>query len=199
MEGPDEILHFWFGAPATDADSLSRNLRRWFRADPAVDDQIRQRFGPLIEPALRGDLDDWATKPHSRRALILLLDQFTRNLGRGTAAAYVGDVKAQALAVEALDRGEDAGLAFEEVMFLAMPLGHAEDLGLQERNVTLLERHLASAPAHLREHYARAVDHPRMFRDWIRQFGRFPHRNAILGRASTPEEQAFLAKPATTC
>src|SRR5438045_7552164 len=132
---PDDVLSFWFGAPATDEASYQKKIQRWFRGGKAVDDEIRARFGDLHERAVAGEDDHWAQTPRGRRALIIVLDQFTRNLGRGTPAAYAGDKKAQKLTLEALDRGEDDGLEFEEALFLTMPLAHSEDLKLHERSV----------------------------------------------------------------
>jgi uncharacterized protein (DUF924 family) len=194
---PDDVLDFWFGAPASDAAGFQAKVKRWFQGGPAVDEEIRARFGNLHERAVAGELDDWAQTPRGRRALIIVLDQFTRNLGRGTPKAYAGDKKAQALAVEALDRGEHQDLEFVELLFLVMPLGHSESVPLQERNIAVLEEAVAAAPPDKRELYDRALAQPRKYLAWIRQFGRFPHRNAVLERTCTQEEMAFLASPST--
>jgi uncharacterized protein (DUF924 family) len=194
---PDDVLSFWFGAPATEAATTHQKVQRWFNGGKAVDDEIRARFGNLHERAIAGELDDWAQTPRGRRALIVVLDQFTRNLGRKTPKAYAGDKKAQALALEALGSGEDEGLLFEEVLFLAMPLAHSEDLALHERSLALLEKHAAAATGEQHNLGEQAVEQHRKYRDTIRQFGRFPHRNMILERTCTQEEMAFLASPST--
>jgi uncharacterized protein (DUF924 family) len=194
---PDDVLSFWFGAPATEAATTHQKVQRWFRGGKPVDDEIRARFGNLHERATAGELDDWAQTPRGRRALIIVLDQFTRNLGRNTPKAYAGDKKAQALAIEGLDRGEDEGLAFEELLFLSMPLGHSEDVALHDRNVALQEKHAAAATGDQRQLADQALEQHRKYRDTIRQFGRFPHRNMILERTCTQEEMAFLASPST--
>ena len=195
---PDEVISFWIGPPATSAEALAAKIGRWFRGSPALDDEIRVRFGAARDQAMAGALDDWAATPRGRLGLIILLDQFTRNLYRGTPRAYEADPKALALAVAGLDRGEDAGLSFEELMFFALPLGHAEDVALQRRHLETVERHARAAPPALAPACAGAVNHARGYLDQITRFGRFPHRNAVLGRQSTPEEQSFLASSSTT-
>jgi len=156
---------------------------------------MRSAFGACHEQALSGELDAWAATPRGRLALILLLDQFTRNLARNTAGAYAGDARAQQLTLDGLVEGADAELSFEELLFFLLPLGHSEALALHERNLTLLERATAAAPAAMREAYQSAVQHARGYRAQIQHFGRFPHRNAVLGRTCTQEEMAFLASP----
>jgi uncharacterized protein (DUF924 family) len=194
---PDAVLEYWLGAPALDEPGLIAKIRRWFSGGKTVDDEIRARFGDLVPRALAGELDEWAETPRGRRALIIVIDQFTRNLARNTPAAYAGDAKALQLALEALDRNDHIGLGFEELLFLAMPLEHAESLALHDRNVALLEKFVRRAPRDWVPIYERVLAHPRGYRDQIARFGRFPHRNAVLGRPSTPEEQAFLAASST--
>jgi uncharacterized protein (DUF924 family) len=194
---PDEVLDFWLGAPDPSGDADAERIRRWFRGAPALDAEIRERFGAARDQALAGQLDDWAATPRGRRALIILLDQFTRNLYRNTPRAYEADPKALALALHGLDAGEAAGLGFYETLFLALPLGHAEDVALQRRNLATLEHKAAESPGGP-ERYRAAVEHARGYLDQITRFGRFPHRNAILGRQSTAEEQSFLASSSTT-
>ncbi len=185
------MLAFWFGEePAADAAALRTKVRRWSQGGPALDEEIRRRFGGLVEQALRGELDSWAATPRGRIALILLLDQFTRNAYRDDARAFSGDAKAQQLALEALD--SVLLYSTEERQFLIMPLLHAEDLGLQETGVHEMREHVAAAPAELQQVYAMGLEQSRKYRDVIEKFGRFPQRNAALGRASTPEEEEFL-------
>jgi len=198
MSSPVEVLDFWLGAPATDAAQVSQKLQRWFVGSPELDAEVRTRFGAANDAARAGRLDDWAQTPPGRRALIIVLDQFTRNLYRRSPRAYAGDARALALALEGLDRGEDAGLSFEEAMFLYVPLGHTEDLLLQRRHLALVEAKVAEAPPGLAPAWAGAVAHARGYLALIEQFGRFPQRNVILDRTSTPDEVAFLAKPSTS-
>jgi uncharacterized protein (DUF924 family) len=188
----DDVLAFWFGEPATTAEEHGRKMRRWFMGGPEFDAEIRERFAPLVERALAGELDDWAQTPRGRLALILLLDQFPRSIYRNDPRAFSGDTRAQALSVEAVDRGLDRELSIEERQFLTMPLLHAEKLELQERGVAAVGQIDADATGIKKQFTAMGVDQSRKYRDIIARFGRFPHRNAVLGRTSTPEEQAFL-------
>lgn len=187
----EEVLAFWFGeSPAEDPAALRTKLQRWYQGGPALDEEIGRRFGGLVEQALRGELDSWAVTPRGRIALILLLDQFTRSIYRDDVRAFSGDAKAQQLALEALD----SVLLYttEERQFLLMPLLHAEDLALQETGVHEMDAHVEAAPGQLRPLYALGQEQSRQNRDLIAQFGRFPHRNAMLSRPSTPEEEAYL-------
>lgn len=190
----DEVLGFWFGAGAADADAYGRQIRRWFMGGPALDAEIRARFGDLVERALAGELDGWTATPRGRLALILVLDQFTRSIYRDDPRTYAGDAKAQALAAEAYAQGVDRELGIEERHFLLMPFMHAEDLGLQERAIALVDAVAADAPSWRRPLLAMAQEQARKYRDTIARFGRFPHRNRILGRANTADEEAFLVE-----
>jgi uncharacterized protein (DUF924 family) len=172
---PDVILDFWF-----------RELepRHWFLGSKKLDAMMRKRFTGWVDAALDGQLDVWSATPRGRLALILLLDQFTRNIHRGTTRAFAGDAKAQALVLEGLAAGMDGPLNLSERQFFYMPLVHAEDAKLQALS-------LKSFAAFLREAQS-IVKHQKDHAAVIERFGRFPTRNAALARASTPEEQAFL-------
>lgn len=180
------ILDFWFGRPGTAEYGTERDF--WFRKDPAFDAGIRSRFGVAIESALAGGLEEWSS-PRGSLARILLLDQFTRNAFRDTPRAFAGDARALALAEAAIGRGDDRGLPAVERWFMYMPFEHAESPSAQERAVELF-RGLGEETG-LTGQLAWAEKHAEV----IRRFGRFPHRNAILGRESTPDETAFLATP----
>jgi len=182
----DAILDFWFGKPGTTEYGAAREF--WFRKVPAFDAELRARFAPAIETALAAGFSEWSS-PRGTLARILLLDQFTRNSFRDTPRAFAGDAPALGLAEAAIARGDDAGLASVERWFMYMPFQHAESAAAQERSVALFRR--------LRDETGLADPLPWAERHAavIRRFGRFPHRNAILGRASTPEEIAFLATP----
>ncbi len=186
------MLDFWLG------DGLRRgwpseNLSdRWFGADVALDREIGQRFGPLVGQALAGGLSNWEAAPLPRLSLVILLDQFTRNIFRGSAQAYAGDSRAQALVLDALRDGEDTTLPRVGRVFLHMPLMHAEDLALQQRCVEGFERLLAEAPAELHKTLQGNLRFARSHRDIIERFGRFPYRNAVLGRSSSAQERTFL-------
>ena len=184
----EAVLDFWFGAPGSAEFGSAR--KAWFSKDAAFDATIRQRFGALVERALRGELDDWADAPRSALARILLLDQFTRNAFRDTPRALAGDARALAAASAMVGRRQDEALPPVERAFVYMPFEHAEGLAAQDEAVRLFTR-LAVAGGDENEMLAYAERH----RDVIRRFGRFPHRNAILGRQDTPEEAAFLREP----
>jgi uncharacterized protein (DUF924 family) len=177
-----DILDFWFG-------DRTGARGEWFRKDSAFDAAIRARFGAAVDAALGGAFAEWASTAHGALALVLVLDQFTRNIFRDTARMFAGDARALAVATAAVTRGEDRALSPHERWFLYMPFEHAEDAAAQARSLALfaaLARDTGlAAPLEWAEKHA-AV---------IRRFGRYPHRNAILGRASTPEEIAFLAEP----
>lgn len=189
------VLDFWFGdGLVNDWPSTSR-AGFWFRADPALDAEIRERFEPLVEAALWNELVDWEAKPLSRLALVVLLDQFTRNIHRGTPRAYAGDHRAVTLVVEGMARDMDRRLPRVGQAFFYMPLMHAEDESLQEECVRRFETLLAEAPESMHADIRLHLDVARKYREIIRRFGRFPHRNRLLERESTPEEREWLAGP----
>ncbi|HWX65115.1 MAG TPA: DUF924 family protein [Rhodanobacter sp.] len=183
-----DILDFWFA---------ETNAAHWFVADPAFDAQIRERFGSAMEAAAQGRLDGWAADLAGWLALLILLDQFPRNLHRGDSRAWAQDASAQRVALSGIARGDDRRLPPLQRMFAYLPLEHAEDTALQQQSVVLFEQLYAEAPASLRERCEEFLDYARRHREVIARFGRFPHRNAVLGRASTPEEMVYLAQPGT--
>jgi uncharacterized protein (DUF924 family) len=183
---PDEILNFWFDVPMGAEHGQVRSL--WFTKSPEIDALVRARCGATVEAALRGELDGWAATPRGALALILLLDQFTRNIFRDTPRAFAGDPQALALATQLVDGGLDRRLSPLQRWFVYLPFEHAESLPLQERSVALFQQ-LAD------EGLVDPLDWAIRHRNVIARFGRFPHRNEILGRSSTAEEQAFLAQP----
>jgi len=178
-----EVLRFWFGEPAGKARP------EWFRKDPAFDEEIRRRFGELHAAAARRELDHWRASPEPMLALVIVLDQFSRNLYRNDPRAFAQDGHALECAKEAMERGDDLGLLPVQRQFLYLPFEHSEDLGDQEFCIELMRS--LEAFEETRGLTEWAVRH----RDIVRRFGRFPHRNACLGRASTPEELAFLETP----
>jgi uncharacterized protein (DUF924 family) len=173
---PADVTGFW----------LSAGPKKWFAKSAAFDDAIRLRFEPTHHAAARGEYAAWAAEPDGALALLLLFDQFPRNLYRGGAHAFATDPLARAIAGRAVDTGLDRGVADPLRPFFYLPFEHAEDLADQDRSVALFEAHDAETGDV--ESLRWAVLH----RDVIRRFGRFPHRNAALGRTTTPEEQAFL-------
>jgi uncharacterized protein (DUF924 family) len=182
-----DVLDFWF----LPADDPGRGTPRpeWFRKDPAFDASIRAKFGALIDEAVSGGQRDWERDARSALARIIVLDQFTRNTFRDTPRAFAGDALAQEAAMSMVSQGRDATLLPVERQFVYLPLEHAEDLALQERSLALFRALEASSGL------TNLVDYAVRHRDIIARFGRFPHRNRILGRVSTPEEIAFLEQP----
>lgn len=191
-EAPEDVLRFWFGDSWPDDWPADDRNPRWFGGGADLDQHIRDRFGRLVDAALRGELFPWESPMASRLALVILLDQFSRNVYRGQARAFAGDGQAQRLVLQALALEQDHELPIVGRVFLYMPLMHAESLPLQYECVarfTALIRHSPPAIAQqLQGNLGAAHQHLAI----IEKFGRFPHRNAALGRASTEAEQAFL-------
>ena len=185
-----DVLEFWFGA--FDAPDFGRPRAPWFVKSEAFDALIRNRFLATHEAAASGALDGWSTRPLAALALAIVLDQLPRNMFRGTPRAFAADARALALAREIVARGFDTVLLPVQRWFAYLPFEHAEDVATQRESLRLFERLAVDAAgagtfAYAMRHYA-----------VIERFGRFPHRNAILGRASTPDEQAFLAQPGSS-
>lgn len=187
----DEILKFWFDAPSEDEDRPV-GVELWFQRSARIDRQIEKRFGRLVEKAKRGALDDWASTPRGRLALILLLDQFNRNLHRDSPEAYSGDEKALALCFDGLDEEMDKKLPTLERAFFYMPCMHAEDTDAQLASVEVFQELLAAALPEERDTCEKFLRSAERHRDIVERFERFPHRNNILNRTSTPEESTFL-------
>ena len=195
---PEDVLTFWFRDATRSPEALERRSPVWFRADPAFDRECATRFTASLEEAARGVFGDWAGTPPGRLALVLLLDQMPRNIHRGSPAAFAHDTQASAHCVAGIDSGQDCALHPVERIFLYMPLQHTEDLGLQRRSVEQFESLAAEADGAWRSYFAENVRHAREHHDIVERFGRFPHRNRILGRESTEEELRYLADGAPT-
>ncbi|WP_374562064.1 DUF924 family protein [Ideonella sp.] len=192
------VLAFWFGEQPERAATSPACARLWWSKQAAVDAEMRARFGPLIAQAGGGGLDGWDASAEGRLALILLCDQFTRNTARGTPAAFALDPLARAWCLEGLQKNAFAGLLPIQRLFAYMPLEHSESLEHQDRCVTLMQGLRDEAGPAERATFEGFVDYADKHREIIRRFGRFPHRNAILGRPSTPEELAFLQTPGSS-
>jgi uncharacterized protein (DUF924 family) len=187
LEQAREVLEFWFG-PRGSAD-YGQARKEWFVKDPAFDEQIRARFGALHARAQAGELKSWEDDPDGLLALTVLFDQFSRNMYRDTPRAFASDAQALACARKMVERGWDMDLPPVVRAFVYLPYEHSEHLVNQDEGLRLFQRVLDD-PAQ-----AETVEWARKHREVIRRFGRFPHRNAILGRESTPEEEAFLREP----
>ena len=198
MHSAHDVLEFWFGSGPFDTARLEERSRFWFGGDgvaatAARDALIRSTLEPLLERAARGELTAWAASPKRRLALIILLDQVPRNAYRGTAAAFAFDREALELSVEGLQLAADAALDTVERLFFYLPLEHAESMEAQNASSVAFDRMVAEAPPEMREFAGSVRGFARKHRDVIGKFGRFPARNAALGRDNTPEEREWLA------
>jgi uncharacterized protein (DUF924 family) len=193
MSRAEEILTFWFGSATGDAPPGDR-FKLWFQGGEDVDRTIRAQFGADVERARSGALQSWATTARGSLALIVLIDQFSRNLYRGSGEAFAKDDVARELTLTGLANGFYDQLGSFEQMFFLLPLGHSESLEHQDRALALCEAWVVALPAALKGLGEGALQHARQHRDVIARFGRFPTRNAALGRKSTPEEEAHIAE-----
>lgn len=188
------VLDFWFGEPGTPA--FGQPSGRWFTRDDAFDAQIRERFGATLDAARRGECDAWQDTPLGALALVIVLDQFSRNTCRGRAAAFAGDARALDVARRLVASGAHVELpSAEHRAFAYLPFEHAESPDAQAESVRLFEALAHETGSKGKGTY---VDYARRHAAVIERFGRFPHRNAVLGRASTDEEHAFLREPGSS-
>jgi uncharacterized protein (DUF924 family) len=207
MDDALRIREFWFGKSLTGALggemaslalALNRRASLWFNSNPQLkaqqDELVRSQFGNLLDRAVRGELAGWADSPRRRLSLIILLDQFPRHIYRGTRQAFSCDDDALALALSGMQSAADGALNVVERLFFYMPLQHAESTEVQDESVSAYRRLVAESPKELRSTFEEAVQSAEEHRTLIRQFGRFPHRNRLLGRGSTPDEEAYLKK-----
>ena len=182
------VLDFWFAAQGEPEHGAVRDL--WFRKSDDTDRQINERFGPLIEQALRGELETWAAAPQSALAQIVLLDQFTRNTFRDTPRAFAGDKRALAAAMAMVGSRQDENLLPVQRVFVYLPFEHAEGMVMQEEALRLFNRLVVGAPE-----LQNMLDYAQRHHDVVQRFCRFPHRYVILGRQSTTDEIEFLKQP----
>jgi uncharacterized protein (DUF924 family) len=185
-QAAEDVLEFWFS---------ERAPVRWFASEPAFDDEIRSRFGAVVAAAARGDLDPWAATADGALALTIVLDQFPRNIYRGTPKAFACDGRALQVASGAIERQMDRATPLDRRMFFYLPFEHSESLPDQQRSVELFLRWAADHPAERRAYADDQMTYVVRHHEIIRRFGRFPHRNAVLCRVSTADEIAFLAQP----
>ena len=198
MTTPKDVLSFWFQDATRSPEALQRRSAVWFRSEPAFDRECATRFTVLLEDAARGVLDGWGGAPHGRLALVVLLDQMPRNIHRGSPAAFMHDAQAASHCLAGIESGQDRSLHPVERIFLYMPLQHAEDLDLQRRSIEQFGSLAAEAGDAWRGYLAENVRYARDHHDIIERFGRFPHRNRVLGRESTAQELRYLADGAPT-
>lgn len=190
---PDTVTGFWFGA-LTEGFADDAHRKRWFASDAAFDHDVMERFGRLLSTARQGGLADWLATPEGCLAYVLVTDQFSRQIHRGSAAAFATDPLALAAARDGIERGADRVLGYDERAFFYLPFEHSEALLDQHTAVGLLAQLRDETPAPHRHHTGAALRYAQRHRDIIQRFGRFPHRNALLGRESTPGELEFLGR-----
>jgi uncharacterized protein (DUF924 family) len=199
MDEARAVREHWFGTEPLTPEALERRMELWFGAESETyDAEIRARFGDLLERAAAGTLAGWGDGARGRLSLILLLDQFPRNMFRGTARAFDYDAQALALTLSGMQSAADGALDFPERLFFYMPLQHAESEDAQDESVAAFRRLLGEVPPELHAIFAEVLRYAEKHRSVIERFGRFPHRNAVLGRASTTAEAEWLAAGGTT-
>jgi len=189
----DAILDFWFRAKELTAPQIDGRMDVWFGEDPVFDHEIEKEFSGDVDLASVGKLDHWGSDPRGRLALIILLDQFRRNIYRGSADAFSKDGAALKLCIEGAMEKRDQGLAPIERAFFYMPLQHSESRKVQAKSVDIFNKLAQAVSPTYRETFETIAQFAELHRDIIEQFGRFPHRNKVLGRANTPEESEYLA------
>ena len=192
---PDAVLAFWFGPAGSAAEISGRQRALWFGKSAKADQAVSAQFSDTLTDARAGKLVDWTATPHGRLALVVVLDQFPHHIYRDQAGAFASDALALELALSALATGEDRALSLIERVFLYLPLEHAESLAMQDCAVALYAALVRESCADERALFEGFHDYAVRHRDVVARFGRFPHRNAVLGRASTPEEITFLTQP----
>ena len=196
MENAQDVLDFWFGDSDQNTQTVDSRMERWFSSDAELDADIEAQFGELVERASTGELQHWAEEPEARLALIILLDQFRRNIYRGTPDAFALDGVSLKLCVEGTIAGVHDQLTPEQRIFFFMPLQHAESLKIQDKSVSIYNALAESVTGTLRETFATCAQFAELHRDIIAEFGRFPHRNVILRRENSSAEATYLSADA---
>jgi uncharacterized protein (DUF924 family) len=191
----EDILLFWFGELGDDGRVDESHAGRFWTKDAAFDREVTSRFGATYDAIMRDERESWLESARGRLAYVIVLDQFARNMFRGSARSFQGDARALEAARVGVERGHDRELRGDERVFLYMPFMHSESLADQERCIELFRAFRDETSGKLRETLDNNLQFAIRHRDIIQQWGRFPHRNAVLGRASTPEELAFLQQP----
>lgn len=188
----DAVLETWFGNDQETPDAVDERARLWFAPDSSFDELIRDQFASFPDRALAGEFSDWAGAARSCLALVLVLDQFPRNLYRGSSQSFAYDATALEVCRDALARGLDGELSPLEAVFLYLPLEHTEDLHVQTQSVSMFRKLLGRASTQLTDRFESFLVYAQRHHAVIEQFGRFPHRNAVLGRRSTSAEIDYM-------
>jgi uncharacterized protein (DUF924 family) len=189
----ERVLSFWFKAHELSAPQIDGRMDIWFGEDPVFDHEIEKQFARDVEDASNGGIDYWAHQTRGRLALIILLDQFRRNIYRGTAEAFAKDKAALKLCVEGAMQKKERDLTPIQRVFFYMPLQHAESRKVQAKSVEIFQRLAKTVSPTYRETFETVAHFAELHHDIIQQFGRFPHRNKVLNRKNTPEEEEYLA------
>ena len=189
---PSNIHRFWFQDSLTSLQELENRKAHWFGGSKSFDDTIRRAYSDLPDRALSNEFDHWQLDPLAATSFILILDQFPRNIYRGTARSFIYDQKARQAAQVAIDLGIDSKVHPLEAVFIYLPFEHSEDSGDQSISVGLFERLADNAPTEFRDHLESTAEYARKHRDIIAEYGRFPHRNQVLGRSPTTAEKMYL-------
>jgi uncharacterized protein (DUF924 family) len=195
IDAPEAILAFWFGELDADGRADQAHASRWWRSDPAFDQEIRDHFADEHAAVVGGHRDRWLPSPRGRLAYVIVLDQFSRNLFRDSEDMFAYDERALDAALGGIERGCDRLVGADERSFYDLPLMHSELLPIQDRCIALFTALRDAETGASRDRAAYSLDFAQRHRDIVARFGRFPHRNAILGRVSTAEETAFLEQP----
>ena len=194
----DSVLDFWFGELDSQGREAPGKAELWFKKSDAFDKEIREKFGEVWSQAVSGKLDEHVTSPRSALALIIVLDQFSRNLFRQSPEAFASDDKALSITKSGMEKGWDKELPLVMRHFFYMPFMHSEDLDDQKKSLELYNDLVKLSSPPLNERFKTVYDFAKRHYDIIERFGRFPHRNSILGRESTPEEVEFLKQPGSS-
>jgi uncharacterized protein (DUF924 family) len=195
MATTEEILDFWFGELDEAGNPPADRAALWWGGNSETDAELGVRFEEDVKAAAAGERDDWAETPQGALALLICLDQLSRNIYRDTPRAFEQDGRARYVALQGIEAGQDRELPPIQRVFFYMPLEHAEDQALQRRSVELFETLHSQSAADQRKTFRDFLEYAERHRDVVERFGRFPHRNVILGRDSTKEERTFLAGP----
>ncbi len=191
---PADVLDYWFGDSANlEVDDLKEYFQRWFQGGKEIDKEIKARFGKAVKQAAANELSRWENTTEGSLALIILLDQFTRNVYRGTAKAFSYDIKASRLCQKLIEVGADKEMSWSQRGFCYMPLQHAEDVNMQQQGIEMYLDLVEDTPDELKKVAAGFLLSAREHKTIIDKFGRFPHRNKVLQRQSTDEELIYLA------
>ncbi|MBK8259169.1 MAG: DUF924 domain-containing protein [Polyangiaceae bacterium] len=194
----ERVLTFWFGTLDAQGRATPEVRTRWFKKDTAFDQEIRDQFLSFYHQATQGQLSNWLTTQRGRLALIIVLDQFSRNMFRGTPQMYTADAQAVSTANTAFECGDESVCAFAERGFLYLPLMHSELLVDQQQCIERFMAFREELPDDQKSAVDQNIDYAIRHRDIVARFGRFPHRNEIVGRESTPEEVEFLKEPGSS-